>query len=148
VRFCLQSASSDRPQPGFADRVARHEATLLTNGERIRARDRGAKMQSDFLVIARRETTKQSSFLAGAPMDCFAGARNDAKKREGYERADPHSSLALVNAKEETRRVFSSRIKVRVIGGSARWLQFSRSQSRQFTPIGVPSVFSRSIPVA
>src|SRR6202790_5572797 len=49
----------------------------------------------------------------------------------------PHNSLALLNANEETRRVFSSRIKVRVIGGSARWLQFSRSQSRQLTPIGV-----------
>ena len=49
-----------------------------------------------------------------------------------------HNSLALLNANEETRRVFSSRIKLRVIGGSARWLQFSRSQSRQLTPIGVP----------
>jgi hypothetical protein len=59
-----------------------------------------------------------------------------------------HSSRALLNANDDTRRVFSSRIKVRVIGGSARWLQFSRSQSRQLTPIGVPSVFSRSIPLA
>ena len=59
-----------------------------------------------------------------------------------------HNSLALLNENEETRRVFSSRIKVRVIGGSARWLQFSRSQSRQLTPIGVPSAFSRSMPVA
>jgi hypothetical protein len=59
-----------------------------------------------------------------------------------------HNSRALLNENEETRRVFSSRIKVRVIGGSARWLQFSRSQSRQLTPIGVPSAFSRSIPVA
>jgi hypothetical protein len=59
-----------------------------------------------------------------------------------------HNSRALLNANEDTRRVFSSRIRVRVIGGSARWLQFSRSQSRQLTPIGVPSVFSRSIPVA
>jgi hypothetical protein len=60
----------------------------------------------------------------------------------------PHSSRALENAKDETRLVFSSRISVRVIGGSARWLQFSRSQSRQLTPIGVPSVFSRSMPDA
>jgi hypothetical protein len=60
----------------------------------------------------------------------------------------PHNSLALENTNELTRRVFSSRISVRVIGGSARWLQFSRSQSRQLTPIGVPSVFSRSIPAA
>jgi hypothetical protein len=60
----------------------------------------------------------------------------------------PHSSRALLNANELTRRVFSSRIRVRVIGGSARWLQFSRSHSRQLTPIGVPSVFYRSIPVA
>jgi hypothetical protein len=59
-----------------------------------------------------------------------------------------HNSRALLKANDDTRRVFSSRIKVRVIGGSARWLQFSRSQSRQLTPIGVPSVFSRSIPVA
>jgi hypothetical protein len=61
---------------------------------------------------------------------------------------NPHNSLALLNANDDTRLVFSSRISVRVIGGSARWLQFSRSQSRQLTPIGVPSVFSRSIPVA
>jgi hypothetical protein len=60
----------------------------------------------------------------------------------------PHNSLAFENANELTRRVFSSSISVRVIGGSARWLQFSRSQSRQLTPIGVPSVFSRSIPAA
>ena len=59
-----------------------------------------------------------------------------------------HNSRALLNANDDTRRVFSSRISVRVIGGSARWLQFSRSQSRQLTPIGVPSVFSRSMPVA
>jgi hypothetical protein len=63
-------------------------------------------------------------------------------------RCSPHNSRALLNENDDTRRVFSSRIKVRVIGGSARWLQFSRSQSRQLTPIGVPSVFSRSIPVA
>ncbi len=62
--------------------------------------------------------------------------------------SSPHSSLALLNANDDTRLVFSSRIKVRVIGGSARWLQFSRSQSLQLTPIGVPSTFSRSIPVA
>jgi hypothetical protein len=60
----------------------------------------------------------------------------------------PHNSRAFENANELTRRVFSSRINVRVIGGSARWLQFSRSQSRQLTPIGVPSAFSRSIPAA
>ena len=60
----------------------------------------------------------------------------------------PHTSRALLNANDDTRLVFSSRISVRVIGGSARWLQFSRSQSRQLTPIGVPSVFSRSMPVA
>src|SRR5690348_3194888 len=59
-----------------------------------------------------------------------------------------HNSLAFENANELTRRVFSSRINVRVIGGSARWLQFSRSQSRQLTPIGVPSALSRSMPVA
>ena len=63
-------------------------------------------------------------------------------------RGTRYSSLALLNAKLVTRRVFSSRISVRVIGGSARWLQFSRSQSRQLTPIGVPSAFSRSMPVA
>src|SRR5260370_17147177 len=62
--------------------------------------------------------------------------------------SSPHSSLALLNANDDTRLVFSSRIKVRVIGGSARWLQFSRSQSLQLTPIGVPSTFSTSIPVA
>src|SRR3978361_2298183 len=33
-----------------------------------------------------------------------------------------HSSLALLNANELTRRVFSSRISVRVIGGSAGWV--------------------------
>src|SRR5438105_101598 len=60
----------------------------------------------------------------------------------------PHSSLALENANDDTRRVFSSRIKLRVIGGSARWLQFSRSQSLQLTPMGVPSAFSRSMPAA
>src|SRR3954471_8065384 len=60
----------------------------------------------------------------------------------------PHNSRAFENANELTRLVFSSRISVRVIGGSARWLQFSRSQSRQLTPIGVPSAFSRSIPAA
>ena len=60
----------------------------------------------------------------------------------------PHNSRAFENANELTRRVFSSKISVRVIGGSARWLQFSRSQSRQLTPIGVPSAFSRSIPAA
>ena len=64
------------------------------------------------------------------------------------ERAVPHNSLAFENANDDTRRVFSSKISVRVIGGSARWLQFSRSQSRQLTPIGVPSAFSRSIPAA
>jgi hypothetical protein len=47
----------------------------------------------------------------------------------------------LENANDDTRRVVSSRISVRVIGGSARWLQFLRSQSRQLTPIGVPSAF-------
>src|SRR5215207_2313578 len=60
----------------------------------------------------------------------------------------PHNSRAFENANELTRRVFSSKISVRVIGGSARWAQFSRSQSRQLTPIGVPSAFSRSIPAA
>ena len=60
----------------------------------------------------------------------------------------PHNSRAFENANELTRRVFSSKISVRVIGGSARWAQFSRSQSRQLTPIGVPSTFSRSIPAA
>src|SRR6187399_3148484 len=59
-----------------------------------------------------------------------------------------YNSRALENANDDTRRVFSSRIRVRVIGGSARWLQFSRSQSRQLTPIGVPSAFSRSMPAA
>src|SRR6185295_17150369 len=54
-------------------------------------------------------------------------------------RLHPHNSLAFENANDDTRRVFSSKISVRVIGGSARWLQFSRSQSRQLTPIGVPS---------
>ena len=57
----------------------------------------------------------------------------------------PHNSRAFENENELTRRVFSSRISVRVIGGSARWLQFSRSQSRQLTPIGVPSALSRSM---
>ncbi|MGY4626606.1 hypothetical protein ACVWY3_004362 [Bradyrhizobium sp. USDA 4486] len=60
----------------------------------------------------------------------------------------PHNSLAFENAKLDTRLVVSSRISVRVIGGSARWAQFSRSQRRQLTPIGVPSVFSRSVPAA
>lgn len=60
----------------------------------------------------------------------------------------PHNSRAFENTKLDTRRVVSSRISVRVIGGSARWAQFSRSQSRQLTPIGVPSVFSRSMPAA
>jgi hypothetical protein len=59
-----------------------------------------------------------------------------------------YSSRALLNAKLVTRRVFSSRIRVRVIGGSARWAQFSRSQSRQLTPIGVPSAVSRFMPAA
>src|SRR3954449_2498954 len=60
----------------------------------------------------------------------------------------PHNSLAFENANDVTLRVFSSRISVRVIGGSARWLQFSRSQSRQLTPIGVPSALSRFMPAA
>ncbi|MHC2409498.1 hypothetical protein ACVJGC_002089 [Bradyrhizobium diazoefficiens] len=60
----------------------------------------------------------------------------------------PHNSRAFENAKLDTRRVVSSRISVRVIGGSARWAQFSRSQRRQLTPMGVPSVFSRSMPAA
>src|SRR3984893_15453091 len=68
--------------------------------------------------------------------------------RREHSTCRPYNSLALLNANDDTRRVFSSRISVRVIGGSARWLQFSRSQSRQLTPIGVPSVFSRSMPVA
>jgi hypothetical protein len=59
-----------------------------------------------------------------------------------------HNSLALVNMNDEVRRVFSSRIRLRVIGGSARWLQFSRSHSRQLTPIGVPWSRSRSKPWA
>src|ERR1700679_2106235 len=63
-------------------------------------------------------------------------------------RRDAHNSRALLNVNDDIRRVFSSRISVRVIGGSARWLQFSRSQSRQLTPIGVPSVFSRLSPLA
>src|SRR4029078_2454010 len=62
--------------------------------------------------------------------------------------SETHNSRALENANDDTRRVFSSRISVRVIGGSPRWLQFSRSQSRQLTPIGVPSAFSRSMPAA
>ena len=62
--------------------------------------------------------------------------------------ARPYNSRAFENENDDIRRVFSSRINVRVIGGSARWLQFSRSHSRQLTPIGVPSVFSRSMPVA
>ena len=76
--------------------------------------------------------------------------RGDTKPgfKTGAHNVHPHNSLALENENELTRRVFSSRISVRVIGGSARWLQFSRSQSRQLTPIGVPSVFSRSIPAA
>ncbi|SEN40720.1 hypothetical protein SAMN05443254_10883 [Bradyrhizobium sp. OK095] len=61
---------------------------------------------------------------------------------------DVHSSRAFENENELTRRVVSSKISVRVIGGSARWAQFSRSQRRQLTPIGVPSAFSRSIPAA
>jgi hypothetical protein len=73
-------------------------------------------------------------------------AMTDARRE--HPTCSPHNSLALLNANDDTRLVFSSRISVRVIGGSARWLQFSRSQSRQLTPIGVPSVFSRSIPVA
>ena len=39
--------------------------------------------------------------------------------------------LAFENANELTRLVVSSKISVRVIGGSARWAQFSRSHSRQ-----------------
>ena len=74
--------------------------------------------------------------------------RGDDKSGRRLESKIPHNSLALENANDDTRRVFSSKISVRVIGGSARWLQFSRSQSRQLTPIGVPSALSRSIPVA
>ena len=74
--------------------------------------------------------------------NCAQGG-DDVLKERGS-----HNSLAFENANDDTRRVFSSRISVRVIGGSARWLQFSRSQSRQLTPIGVPSAFSRSIPAA
>src|SRR6266704_5887044 len=68
--------------------------------------------------------------------------------RREHSTCSPHNSRALLNANDDTRLVFSSKINVRVIGGSARWLQFSRSQSRQLTPIGVPSAFSRSIPGA
>src|SRR5262249_34188539 len=60
----------------------------------------------------------------------------------------PHNSRALEKTNDDIRRVFSSRIKVRVIGGSARWLQFSRSHSRQLTPIGAPSAVSRLSPPA
>ena len=63
-------------------------------------------------------------------------------------RGSNQNSRAFENAKDDTRRVFSSRISLRVIGGSARWLQFSRSHSRQLTPIGVPSALSRSKPAA
>src|SRR3569623_1286279 len=59
-----------------------------------------------------------------------------------------YSSRAFENANELTRRVVSSRISGRVIGGSARCAQFSRSHRRQLTPIGVTSVFTRSPPAA
>jgi hypothetical protein len=61
---------------------------------------------------------------------------------------DAHNSRALLNENDDSRRVFSSRISERVSGGSARWLQSSRSQRRQLTPIGVPWLFSRSKPPA
>jgi len=59
-----------------------------------------------------------------------------------------HNSRAFENENDDTRRVYSSKISVRVSGGSARWLQFSRSHSRQLTPIGVPWIFSKSRPPA
>src|SRR5258706_4590305 len=90
---------------------------------------------------------------AGDPVFRCDSDRTEKPRRTGYPACAgydgaPHISRALLKANDDTRRVFSSRIKVRVIGGSARWLQFSRSQSRQLTPIGVPSALSRSIPVA
>jgi len=119
-------------------------------------------------VIA--SAAKQSISPCKGRMDCFAslamtpglwnrGACHRARiraarwlamtdARREHSTRSPHNSRALLNANDDTRLVFSSKINVRVIGGSARWLQFSRSQSRQLTPIGVPSVFSRSIPVA
>jgi hypothetical protein len=88
--------------------------------------------------------TPHARGMTSTGYDDFCDQRNanESKTRP------PHSSLALLNANDDSRRVFSSRISVRVTGGSARWLQFSRSQSRQLTPIGVPSAFSRSMPVA
>ena len=47
-----------------------------------------------FAVIARSETTKQSSFLAGAKMDCFASARNDGMEAHG----DPKLALGWCEA--------------------------------------------------
>jgi len=42
-----------------------------------RRRDKSTAARAALAVIARSETTKQSSFLIGAKMDCFASARND-----------------------------------------------------------------------
>jgi len=38
----------------------------------------------------------------------------------------------LLNADDDSRLVFSSRINVRVIGGSARWLKFSRRMTTSY----------------
>src|SRR5437867_9484737 len=88
-------------------------------------------------------TTYAGGYGSPCPVRNCALGGDDVLRERG-----PHNSRAFENANELTRRVFSSKISVRVIGGSARWLQFSRSQSRQLTPIGVPSAFSRSIPAA
>ena len=130
---------------------------IHANLGRLAPRDRGVVLdviaRSDLSAVAQRakvEATKQSTLQFRGNMDCFAqpviGRAFEATRWLAM--TVSHNSLALENANDDTRRVFSSRIKVRVIGGSARWLQFSRSQSRQLTPIGVPSAFSRSIPVA
>src|SRR5216684_801363 len=115
------------------------------DGSGVRQSLRGAKRRSNPFFYAARWIASRSLSSGAHSRDPLA--RNDGSRWERVT-CSPHNSLALLNANEDTRRVFSSRISVRVIGGSARWLQFSRSQSRQLTPIGVPSVFSRSIPVA
>jgi hypothetical protein len=96
------------------------------------------------------ESIPASMRCGGGAVDASLFLRNDVVGRAGAAMRVrlSQNSRALENANELTRRVFSSKIRVRVIGGSARWLQFSRSHRRQLTPTGVPSALSKSTPAA
>ena len=141
------TASTDRPTKRRPD-IASGNHPLLSSIP-SQARTQGPITTGSGILLAHRTIVfqQQRPRRMGPCVrrdDVLTGVRMDDLVRD----RGPHNSLAFENANDDTRRVFSSRISVRVIGGSARWLQFSRSQSRQLTPIGVPSAFSRSIPAA